>query len=98
MLFIFIEDLERANISIDSFIPARFRLSTLFGYKSKMVSDGLYEAQPSGQSSIFIKVLALTTKANCCKRNDLTKMAGISYLAKIIGLRLYFEDTITHTL
>jgi hypothetical protein len=39
----FIEDLERADISIDSFIPARFRLSTLFGYKSKMVKDGLYE-------------------------------------------------------
>jgi hypothetical protein len=42
-LFLRIEDLERADISIDSFIPSRFRLSTLFGYKSKMVKDGLYE-------------------------------------------------------
>jgi hypothetical protein len=32
-----IEDLEKADISIDSFIPSRFRLSTLFGYKSKMM-------------------------------------------------------------
>jgi hypothetical protein len=42
-MFYFIEDLERANVSIDSFIPSRFRLSTLFGYKSKMVKEGLYE-------------------------------------------------------
>ena len=39
-----IEDLEVAdNLSIDSFIPMRFRMSTLFGYKTKIVRDGLYE-------------------------------------------------------
>ena len=31
------------NLSIDSFIPMRFRMSTLFGYKTKIVRDGLYE-------------------------------------------------------
>jgi hypothetical protein len=40
----YIEDLEVAdNLSIDSFIPMRFRMSTLFGYKTKIVRDGLYE-------------------------------------------------------
>jgi hypothetical protein len=43
-LFVSIEDLEVAdNLSIDSFIPMRFRMSTLFGYKTKLVKDGLYE-------------------------------------------------------
>jgi hypothetical protein len=39
----YIDDLEREETKINSFKPQSFRMSTLFGYKSKMIREGLYE-------------------------------------------------------
>ena len=57
-----IEDLEKGAVAIDSFKPSNFRLSTLFGYKSKIMTDGLYEVFTPIPDARYIICLAFKKK------------------------------------
>jgi hypothetical protein len=68
-----IEDLEVAdNLSIDSFIPMRFRMSTLFGYKTKVVRDGLYEVFEPVADARYLLAIAFK-RAFMIKREQRSK-------------------------